>query len=57
MFNNGLTDVMFGGVMGTVGVVIGSMWFGPKYGPVVRAVGFKALVLGLAVWTVMKSVM
>jgi hypothetical protein len=36
------------------GVMVGSLWMGPKLGPAVRSAGWKLVLIGIAVETVLK---
>lgn len=49
-------DTILHAALGSVVVLVGSMWFGPKFGPVLRAAGLKILVLALAGREILKAV-
>ncbi len=49
-------DTILYAVLGSLAVTVGSIYFGPKYGPEVRGLGFKVLVLALVGKLVLKAV-
>ena len=41
-----LREVVLSATLSMVGLVAGSVWMGPEYGPKVRSVGWKLVVVG-----------